>query len=185
MQQQNKPAQNDKALQGFLPWIVLGIGVLVVLVGIIVSSMLKDKSPPRPVGPAARIPKVNLIIHSNVGGAEVYLNDQQKAIVSDTQHKATLFNLAPKTYQITVKKQGVRRSNGDCRGNWTNNLPSRGNQFATRGITEWYGLDTFRDTYTFYICYGARRPLSCSTSTHFGKSGKHINASAAITSSND
>ncbi len=106
MQQQNKPAQNDKALRGFLPWIVLGIGVLVVLVGIIVSSMLKDKSPPRPVGPAARIPKVNLIIHSNVGGAEVYLNDQQKAIVSDTQHKATLFNLAPKTYQITVKKQG-------------------------------------------------------------------------------
>ena len=60
MQQQNKPAQNDKALRGFLPWIVLGIGVLVVLVGIIVSSMLKDKSPPRPVGPAARIPKVNL-----------------------------------------------------------------------------------------------------------------------------
>ena len=106
MQQQNKLAQNDKALRGFLPWIVLGIGVLVVLVGIIVSSMLKDKSPPRPVGPAARIPKVNLIIHSNVGGAEVYLNDQQKAIVSDTQHKATLFNLAPKTYQITVKKQG-------------------------------------------------------------------------------
>jgi hypothetical protein len=106
VQQQDKPAQNDKALQGFLPWIVLGIGVLVVLVGIIVSSMLKDKSPPRPVGPAARIPKVNLIIRSNVGGAEVYLNDQQKAIVSDTQHKATLFNLAPKTYQITVKKQG-------------------------------------------------------------------------------
>ena len=106
MQRQTKPTQSDKALQGFLPWIVLGIGVLVVLVGIIVSSMLKDKSPPRPVGPAPRIPKVNLIIHSNVSGAEVYLNDQQKAMVSDTHRKATLFNLAPKTYQITLKKQG-------------------------------------------------------------------------------
>ena len=106
MQQSNQPTQNGKAFQGFLPWIILGIGVLIVLIGIIVSSTLKDKSPPRPVGPAARIPKVNLIIHSNVGGAEVYLNDQQKAIVSDTHHKATLFNLAPKTYQIMLKKQG-------------------------------------------------------------------------------
>ena len=106
MQQQTEPTQNDKGIQGFLPWIILGIGVLIVLVGVIVSSTLKDKSPPRPLGPAARIPKVNLIIHSNVGGTEVYLNDQQKAIVSDTQHKATLFNLAPKTYQITLKKQG-------------------------------------------------------------------------------
>jgi hypothetical protein len=106
VQQQNQPTKNDKPLRGFLPWIILGIGLLIMLVGIIVSSTLKDKSPPRPLGPAARIPKVNLIIHSNVGGAEVYLNDQQKAIVSDTQHKAMLFNLAPKTYQITLKKQG-------------------------------------------------------------------------------
>ena len=106
MRQQTEPTQNDKGIQGFLPWIILGAGVLIVLVGIIVSSTLKDKSPPRPLGPAARIPKVNLIIQSNVGGAEVYLNDQQKAIVSDTQHKAMLFNLAPKTYQITLKKQG-------------------------------------------------------------------------------
>ena len=106
MQQQNQPTQSDKTLRRFLPWIVLGIGLLVVLVGIIISSALKDKSPPRPVGQAARIPKVNLIIHSNAGGAEVYLNDQQKAVISDSHHKATLFNLAPKTYQITLKKQG-------------------------------------------------------------------------------
>ncbi len=106
MQQQNQPAKSDKGLRGFLPWIILGIGLLIVLVGIIVSSTLKDKSPPRPVGQVARIPKVNLIIHSNVSGAEVYLNDQQKALTSDTHHKAMLFNLAPKTYQITVKKQG-------------------------------------------------------------------------------
>ena len=106
MRQQTEPTQNDKGIQGFLPGIILGAGVLIVLAGIIVSSTVKDKSPPRPLGPAARIPKVNLIIHSNVGGAEVYLNDQQKAIVSDTQHKAMLFNLAPKTYQITLKKQG-------------------------------------------------------------------------------
>ncbi len=106
MQQQNQPTKSDKPLRGFLPWIILGIGLLIMLVGIVVSSTLKDKSPPRPTGQAARIPKVNLIVHSNVGGAEVYLNDQQKAIVSDTHHKATLFNLAPKTYQITLKKQG-------------------------------------------------------------------------------
>ena len=106
MQQQNQPTQSNQVLRGFLPWIILGIGLLIMLVGIIVSSTLKNNSPaPRP-GLAARIPKVNLIIHSNVGGAEVYLNDQQKAIVSDTHHKATLFNLAPNTYQITVKKQG-------------------------------------------------------------------------------
>ena len=106
MQQQNQPAKSDKVLRGFLPWIILGVGLLIMLVGIIVSSTLKDNSPaPRP-GPIPRIPKVNLIIHSNVGGAEVYLNDQQKTLVSDTHHKATLFNLAPNTYQITLKKQG-------------------------------------------------------------------------------
>ena len=106
MQQQNQPAKRDKPLQGFLPWIILGVGLLIMVAGIIVSSTLKDNSPVPLAGPAPRIPKVNLIIHSNVGGAEVYLNDQQKAIVSDTHHKATLFNLSPNTYQITVKKQG-------------------------------------------------------------------------------
>ncbi len=106
MQQQNQPTKSDKPLRGFLPWIILGIGLLIMLVGIIISSTLKDKSPPRPTGQAARIPKVNLIVHSNVGGAEVYLNDQQKAVVSDSHHKAMLFNLAPNTYQITLKKQG-------------------------------------------------------------------------------
>ncbi len=106
MQQQNQPAKSNKVLQGFLPWIILGVGLLIMVVGIIISSTIKDKSPAPQPGPAPRIPKVNLIIHSNVGGAEVYLNDQQKAIVSDTHHKATLFNLAPNTYQIAVKKQG-------------------------------------------------------------------------------
>ena len=106
MQQQNQPAKSDKVLRGFLPWIILGVGLLIMLVGIIVSSMLKDNSPAPLPGPVPRIPKVNLIIHSNVGGAEVYLNDQQKTLVSDTHHKATLFNLAPNTYQITLKKQG-------------------------------------------------------------------------------
>ena len=106
MQQQNQPTNSNKPLQGFLPWIILGVGLLIMIVGIIISSMLKDKSAPRPTGEAPRIPKVNLIVHCNVGGAEVYLNDQQKSIISDTHHKATLFNLAPNTYQITVKKQG-------------------------------------------------------------------------------
>jgi hypothetical protein len=106
VQQQNQPTKSAKPLRGFLPWIILGIGLLIMLVGIIISSTLKDKSPPRPAGQAPRIQKVNLIVHSNVGGAEVYLNDQQKAIISDTHHKATLFNLAPKVYQVTLKKQG-------------------------------------------------------------------------------
>ena len=106
MQQQNQPTQSKKVLQGFLPWIILGVGLLIVVVGIVVSSTLKDKSPPRPSGQGPRIGKVNLIVHSNVGGAAVYLNDQQKATISDTHHKATLFHLAPNTYQITVKKQG-------------------------------------------------------------------------------
>ena len=106
MQQQNQPTKSNKPLQGFLPWIILGVGVLIMIVGIIIGSTIKDSSPaPRP-GPVPRIPKVNLIIHSNVGGAEVYLNDQQKTVISDTHQKATLFNLAPNTYQITVKKQG-------------------------------------------------------------------------------
>ena len=106
MQQQNQPVQSKKVLQGFLPWIILGVGLLIILAGLIISSTLKDKSPPRPSGQGPRIGKVNLIVHCNVGGAEVYLNDQQKATISDTHHKATLFHLAPNTYQITVKKQG-------------------------------------------------------------------------------
>ena len=105
MQQQNQPTQGNKIPREFLPWIILGIGALIVLVGIIISSTEKDKPLPVP-GPAPRIPKVNLIVQSNIGGAEVYLNDQQKALVSDTEHKAMLFNLRPNTYQITVKKQG-------------------------------------------------------------------------------
>ena len=49
MEQQNQPTKSDKPLQGFLPWIILGIGILIMLVGIIVSSTLKNNSPaPRP-----------------------------------------------------------------------------------------------------------------------------------------
>ena len=105
MQRRNQSTQGNKIPREFLPWIALGIGALIVLVGIIISSTEKDKPLPVP-GPTPRIPKVNLIVQSNVGGAAVYLNDQQKAIVSDTEHKAMLFNLSPNTYQITVKKQG-------------------------------------------------------------------------------
>ncbi len=105
MQRQNQPTHGNKIPREFLPWIVLGIGALIVLVGVIISSTEKDKPLPVP-GPAPRLPKVNLIVQSNVGGADVYLNDQQKAIVSDTERKAMLFNLPPNTYQITVKKQG-------------------------------------------------------------------------------
>lgn len=105
MQQQNQPTQKNKIPREFLPWLILGVGVLIVLVGIVISSTVKKTPVPTP-GPAPRLPKVNLIVQSNIGGAEVYLNDQQKALVSDTEHKAMLFNLRPNTYQITVKKQG-------------------------------------------------------------------------------
>ena len=89
-----------------MPWIVIGIAALIVIGAIVIIPALKDDSPPRPVGKPPRIPKVNLTIQSNVGGADVYLNGQQKGITSDTHHEAMLFNLAPKTYQITLKKSG-------------------------------------------------------------------------------
>ena len=118
MQQQNQPAQNNKVLHRFLPRIVLGIGVLIVLAGviagkagIIVSCAGSRSLSPIEVSPRhipkvevspRHIPKVNLIIYSNVNGAEVYLNGQKTTAIS---HMSVL-DLVPNTYQITLKKQG-------------------------------------------------------------------------------
>lgn len=53
-----------------------------------------------------RHPRVHLIIKSNVGGAEVYLNGQQKTVTSDSRHEAKLLNLGRKAHEIQLKKQG-------------------------------------------------------------------------------
>ena len=86
-------------------WLVLGIALLIMLGVAIISALIKDKSPPKPIG-EFRQPRVDLIIQSNVGGAEVYLDGQHKGFTSDTKYQGRLFNLARKTYQITLKKEG-------------------------------------------------------------------------------
>lgn len=87
------------------PWLVLGIALLIMLGAAIIPALIKDKSPPKPTG-EFRQSRVDLIIQSNVGGAEVYLDGQHKGFTSDTKYQARLFNLARKTYQITLKKEG-------------------------------------------------------------------------------
>ena len=96
----------SRGSQRFPLWIVLGVALLIVVGAFIISQFTRDKSPPTPVGQPTRISRVNLIIQSNVVGAEVYLNGQQKTMTSTSRQEVMLFNLAPKTYQITLKKQG-------------------------------------------------------------------------------
>ena len=107
IQQTDRPFQrNGKHHFRLLPGWLLSITVLMVLgLAIVWSIQNREKGPPRPVG-TYRHPRVDLIIQSNVGGAFVSVNGQQKAITSSTHNQATLFNLAPKTYQIMLKKPG-------------------------------------------------------------------------------
>ena len=89
-----------------LPSWLLSITVLMVLgLAIVWSIQNREKDPPRPVG-TYRHPRVDLIIQSNVGGAVVSVNGQQKAITVSTHNQAILFDLEPKTYQIMLKKPG-------------------------------------------------------------------------------
>ncbi len=106
-QQNNRQFQrNRRNIQRFLPWAVIGILILVVLGAVLIPLLTnRSKGPPKPVG-ELRLPKVNVIIQSNVGGAEISVNGQPMGLTSDTHYSAMLFNLAPKTYQITLKKQG-------------------------------------------------------------------------------
>ena len=106
-QQRNRQFQRKRGnIQKFLPWAVIGGFIIIVLgIAIIPSLTNRTKGPPKPVG-QLRLPKVNVILQSNVSGAEVYLNGQSVGFTSDTHHRVTLFNLAPKAYQITLKKQG-------------------------------------------------------------------------------
>ena len=118
-QQNNRPVRgNRKKLQRFLPWAIIGAIALIVL-GIVVIPYLISKDPSRAPRPL-RVSRVNLIIQSNVGGAEVYINGQPKGLTSDTHYQATLLNFAPKTYTVTLKKQGYaeRTESVEITGEW-------------------------------------------------------------------
>ena len=104
MPQNEKSVMGRKSSQHLLPWIVIG-AIAIVIVGVVTIQSFRPKAAPQPTAPM-RYPRVHLTIKSNVGGAEVYLNGQQKTMVSDSRHEAKLLNLARKTYEIRLKKQG-------------------------------------------------------------------------------
>ena len=87
------------------PWIVLAVAAGVIVLVIILSSLLKK--PPEPARPHL-LSRVNLVVQSNVGGAEVYVDGEHKGITSDTEYKATVFNLPRKTYEVTLKKESYQ-----------------------------------------------------------------------------
>ena len=93
-----------KVPQSLLPWIVVGVIVLLVI-GVVVIQSFRPRTVPQPTAPM-RHPRVHLIVKSNVGGAEVYLNGQQQTVTSDSRHEAKLLNLGPRTHEIVLKKQG-------------------------------------------------------------------------------
>ena len=105
MQQNNQQfKKNRKGRRGLLPWIVIGTVVIIVL-GVIIIPSFQHEDPPQPTR-QMHYPRVHLTVQSNVGGAEVYLNGKQMTIISDTHRTAKLLNLARKTHQIRLKKQG-------------------------------------------------------------------------------
>ena len=95
---------SSKSSRNLIPWIVIGV-IAIFVVGVIVVQSLRPKSVPQPTAPM-RHPRVHLIIKSNVGGAEVYLNGQRKTVISDSRHEAKLLNLGRKAHEILLKKQG-------------------------------------------------------------------------------
>ena len=106
MQQQGSYQQFKKAPKnrmGFLPWAILGVAVLIMFGALIISSLHREP-PPKPRG-EYRQSRVHLTIQSNVTGAEIYVNGQQKAVIGMNK-KGKLFNLAPKKYQVVLKKEG-------------------------------------------------------------------------------
>ena len=120
MQQQNnrQVRRNRKNIQRFLPWAIIG-AIVLIMFGTVILPYLMSKGPSRVPRPL-RVSRVNLIIQSNVGGAEVYMNGQPKGLTSDTHYKSTLLNLAPKTYTITLKKRGYveRIESVEITGEW-------------------------------------------------------------------
>ena len=104
MQHNEKSVASRKGLQHLLPWVVIGV-IVIVTIGVIVIQSFRPRTVPQPTAPM-RFPRVHLTIKSNVGGAEVYLNGQQKTVTSDSRHEAKLLNLGRKTHEILLKKQG-------------------------------------------------------------------------------
>ncbi len=117
MQRNQKSVIRHKTPQNLIPWIVIGV-VVIFIVGVIIIQSFRPKTVPQPTAPM-RYPRVHLIIKSNVGGAEVYLNGQQKTVVSDSRHEAKLLNLGRKTHEILLKKQGY--------ADWTEMVEITGN----------------------------------------------------------
>lgn len=104
MQHNERSVASRKGLQHLLPWVVIGV-IVIVTIGVIVIQSFRPRTVPQPTAPM-RFPRVHLTIKSNVGGAEVYLNGQQKTVTSDSRHEAKLLNLGRKTHEILLKKQG-------------------------------------------------------------------------------
>jgi len=105
MQQNTRQSgKNYESGQAFLPWIVIG-AIVIIALGVVTIPSFQHEAPPQPSG-QMHYSRVHLTVQSNVGGAEVYLNGKQRTIISDTHRTAKLLNLARKTHQITLKKQG-------------------------------------------------------------------------------
>lgn len=102
MQHNERSVASGKVPQHLLPWIVIGV-IVIITIGVIVIQSFRPKTVPQPTAPM-RYPRVHLTIKSNVGGAEVYLNGHQKTVTSDSRHEAKLLNLGRKTYEIRLKK---------------------------------------------------------------------------------
>ena len=93
-----------RAPQNLLPWIVVGV-IVILVIGVVIIQSFRPSSVPQPTAPMRHL-RVHLVIKSNVGGAEVYLNGQQQTVTSDSRHEAKLLNLGPKTHEIVLRKQG-------------------------------------------------------------------------------
>jgi uncharacterized membrane protein len=97
--------QNHPHLHNPPRLLIVSIAILGLLGSTMLLSCNRDKSPPRPKGEYLQS-RVDLVIQSNVSGAEILVDGQQKAFTSDTKFQARLFKLPRKTYQITLKKEG-------------------------------------------------------------------------------
>ncbi|MDE0299301.1 MAG: PEGA domain-containing protein [Candidatus Poribacteria bacterium] len=104
MQQNEESTVSRKVPRNLFPWIAIGAIAALVVIVIIIQSF-RPIVAPQPTAPM-RYPRVHLTIKSNVGGAEVYLNGQQKTVTSDSRREAKLLNLGRKTHEILLKKQG-------------------------------------------------------------------------------
>ena len=104
MQNNQQLVNYRKTRQKILFLSVCGVAI-VVAIGVMVGSSLEQASPPAPPV-QMHYPRVHLTVQSNVGGADVYLQNKLITVISDTHRRAKLLNLARKTHQITLRKAG-------------------------------------------------------------------------------